>query len=357
MASDADGVDQVNNLSATLFGAEDLRLVQQPLAPLAQGMVRLRFGAGGICGSDLHYFRHGRTGNFQLTEPLVLGHELAGEVVEVADGASDLQVGDRVAVNPSRWCGTCSFCRQGRQNLCESIYFMGSASKTPHMQGGFAEFFDVTPAQCVRIPAHVPFAAAALAEPLAVALHAVSQAGDMAHKAVAIFGGGPIGLLIMLAARQAGAASVSVFDIAAGPLAFAAELGADRTIDLSIGTEELWAIQADGGLDVVFEATGAAAGLSAALASVRRGGTLVQVGNLPGGDLPVTFNTVMARELSVRGAFRFGKEYYQAVELIATGRVDVLRLVTARLGLEQAPDALRLALDRSRSVKVLLTAP
>lgn len=347
---------RTGNLAVTLFGAEDLRLVERPLAPLAPGMVRVRFGAGGICGSDLHYFRHGRTGDFQVKEPLVLGHELAGEVVELSDAAAGLHVGDRVAVNPSRWCGTCSYCREGRENLCENIYFMGSASKTPHMQGGFAEFVDVTPAQCVLVPAHVPFAAAALAEPLAVALHAVACAGDIRERHVAVFGGGPIGLLVMLAARLAGAASVAVVDLAAGPLAFAAELGADRVISLAAGPDELRAVQA-AGVDVVFEASGAPAGLSSALATVRRGGTLVQVGNLPAGELPVAFNTVMARELTIRGTFRFGKEYHRAVDLIVAGEVDVLQLVTAQLRLEEAPEALRLALDRSQSVKVILTAP
>ncbi|HEV7277407.1 MAG TPA: L-idonate 5-dehydrogenase [Devosiaceae bacterium] len=348
---------RTDNLAVTLFGAEDLRLVERPLAPLAPGMVRVRFGAGGICGSDLHYFRHGRTGDFRVAEPLVLGHELAGEVVEAADAGSGISAGDRVAVNPSRWCGSCSYCREGRENLCENIYFMGSASKTPHMQGGFAQFVDVTPAQCVRVPASVPFAAAALAEPLAVALHAVACAGDIRDRHVAVFGGGPIGLLVMMAARLAGAASVTVADLAAKPLAFAAELGADRVLDLAARPEELRAVQAAGGLDVVFEASGAPAGLASALATVRRGGRLVQVGNLPAGELPVAFNSVMARELTVCGTFRFGREYERAVDLIATGQVDVLRLVTAQLRLDQAPEALRLALDRSRSVKVMLTPP
>src|ERR687898_678620 len=119
-------------------------------------MVRVRFGAGGICGSDLHYFRHART----------------GEIVEINGEAPGLGIGDRVAVNPSRWCGHCARCVEGRANLCENIYFMGSASKTPHMQGGFASVFDATPAQCVKVPSHVPYQAVALAEPLAVSLHA-----------------------------------------------------------------------------------------------------------------------------------------------------------------------------------------
>jgi len=118
-------------LAATLFGPEDLRMVERPLDPLASGMVRIRFGAGGICGSDMHYYRHARTGDFVVTSPLVLGHEIAGEVVEIAGSAPGVKVGDRVALNPSRWCGHCKPCRENRPNLCENIFFMGSASKTP----------------------------------------------------------------------------------------------------------------------------------------------------------------------------------------------------------------------------------
>jgi L-idonate 5-dehydrogenase len=222
-------------LAATLFGVEDLRLVERELPQLAPGMVRVRFGAGGICGSDMHYYRHARTGDFVVTSPLVLGHEIAGEIIEIAGNAPGLKAGDRVAVNPSRWCGGCKPCREGRPNLCENIFFMGSASKTPHMQGGFASVFDAVPAQCVKIPDHVSYQAAALAEPLAVCLHAVARAGDVSGKNAVLFGSGPIGLLTMLAARRAGIAEITVVDIAAAPLAFASRLGADHVVDVSGG--------------------------------------------------------------------------------------------------------------------------
>ena len=342
--------------AATLFGAQDLRLVEQEPGPLAPGMVRIRFRAGGICGSDLHYYRHGRTGDFVVASPLVLGHELAGEIAELGNGVRGLAVGDRVAVNPSRWCGQCARCREGRQNLCENIYFMGSASKTPHMQGGFRSLFDATPEQCVGIPAGVPFTAAALAEPLAVALHAVGRAGPMAGRHVALFGAGPIGLLTMLAAKLAGAKSVTMIDIAAAPLAFAGRLGADRVVDISAGDGELAEIAKSSPIDIAFEISGAAAGLSAAIRSVRRGGVVVQIGNLPGGGIEIPANAVMAKEIDLRGAFRFGAEFSRAVDLIVKGDIDVLKLVTAERSLSSAPDAFRLAADRSKSVKVVLTA-
>ncbi|RWA84473.1 L-idonate 5-dehydrogenase [Mesorhizobium sp.] len=343
-------------VAAMLFGPGDLRLTHCELGALAPGMVRVRFGAGGICGSDLHYFRHARTGDFVVTSPLILGHEVAGQVVEVNGEAEGLKAGDHVAVNPSRWCGSCPRCREGRPNLCDNIYFMGSASKTPHMQGGFAHLFDATPAQCVKVPAGVSFAAAALAEPLAVGLHAVERAGDVRGAHVAIFGAGPIGLLTMLAARLAGAGEITVIDIAAAPLAFAKTLGADRVIDISGGNDELSATARQAPLDTVFEISGTAAGLASAIRNVRRGGTIVQVGNLPGGELPLPANAVMAKELDLRGTFRFGEEFRTAVDLIVAGKADVERLITARRPLAAAPEAFRLALDRSRSVKVLLTA-
>jgi L-idonate 5-dehydrogenase len=340
-------------LAATLFGPEDLRMVERPLDPLASGMVRIRFGAGGICGSDMHYYRHARTGDFVVTSPLVLGHEIAGEVVEISGSAPGLKTGDRVAVNPSRWCGHCTPCREGRLNLCENIFFMGSASKTPHMQGGFSSLFDAIPAQCVKIPDHVSYQAAALAEPLAVCLHAVARAGDIKGKRAVLFGSGPIGLLTMLAARRAGIAETTVVDIAAAPLAFATRLGANHVIDISKGDETLKAVAP---YDVAFEVSGAAAGLASAIGAVRRGGVVVQIGNLPGGQIPTPANAVMAKEIDLRGSFRFGPEFMTAVELISSGGVDVLSLVTAERPLSVAPDAVRLALDRSQSVKVVLTA-
>ncbi len=345
-----------NVIAATLFSPEDLRMVERPLEPLASGMVRVRFGAGGICGSDLHYFRHARTGDFVVTSPLVLGHEVAGEIVEINAAASGLAIGDRVAVNPSRWCGHCARCTEGRANLCENIYFMGSASRTPHMQGGFASVFDATPAQCVKVPRHVGYQAAALAEPLAVSLHAVARAGAIADRNVILFGAGPIGLLTMLAARVKGCGGITVADIAAAPLAFATRLGADQTINLSGGDAELKALAADRPFDIAFEISGTAAGLAAAIASVRRGGVVVQVGNLPGGQIPVPANAVMAKEIDLKGSFRFGAEFSQAVALIVDGDVDVLKLVTAERALSSAPEAFRLAADRSQSVKVVLTA-
>jgi L-idonate 5-dehydrogenase len=338
--------------AVTIFAPEDLRVVESPLPDLAPGFVRVRFGAGGICGSDMHYYRHARTGDFVVRAPLVLGHEIAGEVVAIAGDAPGLAVGDRVAVNPSRACGHCARCREGRENLCENVYFMGSASKWPHMQGGFATLFDAVPAQCVRVPATTPYAAAALAEPLAVCLHAVARAGALAGRRAVVIGAGPIGLLTLMAAKRAGAASVAVVDVAPGPLAMAERVGADAVADVSRDG----ALAALGPFDTAFEVSGTAAGLASAIACVRRGGTVVQVGNLPGGEIPVPANAVMAKEIDLLGSFRFGQEFGEAVRLIVAGEVDVTAIVTADYPLSEALRGFRASLDRGRNAKVVLTA-
>lgn len=338
--------------AATLYGPEDLRLVDRPLGELVPGFVRVRFAAGGICGSDMHYFRHGRIGNFIATAPLVLGHEVAGVVEAVGEGVTTVAPGARVAVNPSRWCGHCDRCHEGRRNLCENIYFMGSASKTPHMQGGFATCFDALPVQCVPVPDDVPLEAAALAEPLAVCLHAVSR-GRVEGNSVAIIGAGPIGLLTMLAAKRKGARETTIVDIAPAPLAFAARLGADRVVDLSADAEGLGRIAAP---DVVIEASGSTKALASSITAVRRGGTVVLLGSLPGGDIAAPINPVMAKELDLVGSFRFDTEFEEAVGLIASGAIDVMAIVTARRPLADVNAAFALALDRSQSVKVVLTA-
>jgi L-idonate 5-dehydrogenase len=229
---------------------------------------------------------------------------------------------------------------------------MGSASKTPHMQGGFATWFDALPEQCVPVPDAVPFEAAALAEPLAVCLHAVNR-GNVAGKSVAVIGAGPIGLLTMLAAKRKGARETTMVDIAAAPLAFASRLGADRVVDLSADAGGLAAIPAP---DVVIEASGSTKALASAIMAVRRGGTVVLLGSLPGGDIAAPINPVMAKELDLVGSFRFDTEFEEAVGLIASGAVDVMAIVTATRPLADVNAAFELALDRSQSVKVVLTA-
>jgi L-idonate 5-dehydrogenase len=337
--------------AAVIHAARDLRFECVAEKPLPAGHARLKFGCGGICGSDLHYFLHGRTGSFAVVEPLVLGHEFAGEVAALNGDSGGLKIGDRVAVNPSRSCGQCPRCREGRINLCENVFFMGSASKRPHMQGCFAETIDVAVGQCVKIPAGVKLEHAALAEPLSVCLHAADRAGGLEGRRVLVIGAGPIGLLLMAVAKWRKARHVVASDLEPLSLERARAMGADAAH--LAGAEPL---PHAGQYDVVFEASGSPKGVAAAIEAVRRGGILMQVGNLPGEPFPVPFNAVMAKELDVRGSFRFADVYAKAVSLIVDGAIDVRPLITATVPLARAVEAFTLAADRSKSAKVVLTA-
>jgi len=339
----------MSELACTLHGAKDLRV--QPRAPRALGPhdVRLRLGAGGICGSDLHYWQHGRAGAFVIREPLVPGHEASGVVETVGAEVTRVRPGDRVAIDPSHPCGACDRCREGRMNLCRRMFFVGSASVFPHAQGLFAQAFVMGERQLTPVTEpDVSLGEIACAEPLSVGLHAVQRAGRLLGKRVLVTGGGTIGCMCVIASRLAGAAEVVVADIAERSLAMARQVGADAGVRSDQEAASLY-----DRFDVAIEAAGAPAALATCLAAVERGGRIVQVGTLPE-ELPFPANRVMVRELDYVGAFRANGEFDLAVAAIRTRRADVRPLISAQLPLARAEEAFALAADRSRSTKVQL---
>ena len=344
--------------AAVLHAAKDIRIEPRAVEPLGEGQVRVQFRAGGICGSDIHYYSQGRNGDFVVVEPLVLGHEIAGDVVEVgaAAGAST-KVGDRVALYPARTCGTCSYCREGRDNLCPETFFMGSASKRPHMQGGFQELLTVDADQCYVVPADLEHVYAAFAEPLAVCLHAINRAGDLKGRSVLVTGVGPIGLILMMAARWSGAATIVVTDLVDEALAAARRLGADEAVAVADADRLAAVSQGLGGFDVVLEASGSPAAVETAMEHVRRGGIIMQVGGLPGGTVPIPAFRIMAKELEMRGSMRFTRAAFEtSVRLITTGEIDIRPLLTDQQPLDNVAAAIELASDRRRAIKVMITS-
>ncbi len=341
--------------ACVIHGAMDIRLDNINAPVIADHDVQVRVRAGGICGSDLHYFSDGRIGDFVIREPLVPGHEISGEVVSVGAGVSTLKAGDRVAIHPGRSCGRCRPCREGRPNLCQAVFYMGSASRFPHMQGGFCEFVAVDERQCHRISTDLDFSLIAFAEPLSVALHAAHRAGNLMGQRVLITGAGPIGQLVLLAARRGGAAAITMTDLLDGSLATARRIGADATINVAARPGDLdEAAGAIGGFDVAFEVSGAAAALNSAIGAVHPGGTIVQVGSLPGGPQPIAANRIMAKELDLRGAFRFGNVFADAVACLEKGDIDVSALLTAVVPMARAEEAFRMAKDRAHHLKVVI---
>lgn len=332
-----------------IHAPKDLRIEVLPEAALGPRDVRVRIATGGICGSDLHYYNHGGTGAIRLREPMVLGHEVAGTVAEIGSEVSRIATGMRVAVNPSQACGRCTACQAGLHNHCEDMRFIGSAMRFPHVQGGFREDLVMSERQMVPIAEGVSLAEAAMAEPLAVCLHAVRRAGTMLGRRVAVTGCGPIGTLLVLAARLAGALSVTATDIHDYALASARSVGADHTVNVQTDPE---ALARHAPFDVVFEASGTAAALTSVLPYLAPRGRLVQLGL--GGDLPLPINAVVTREIEVLGSFRFDEEFELAVELMNRRHVDVKPLITATLPIQEAVAAFELANDKARAVKVQL---
>ena len=344
--------------AVVIHAAGDLRVDEVEEAPLGAAEVRVRVGAGGICGSDLHYFRHGGFGTVRLREPMILGHEIAGTVTEAGAEVATVTVGQKIAVNPSRACGQCRFCSEGLQNQCLDMRFYGSAMRFPHVQGGFREVLTCDAAQVVPVPDHLSLSEAAFAEPLAVCLHAVNRAGSLLGKRVLVTGAGPIGTLTAAAARRAGAAEIVVTDIVDEPLAVARRVGADRTVNVAAKPDALADDErGKGRFDVMFEAAGSASTLLAGLKVVRPRGIIVAVGQ--GAEATLPMSLIVAKELELRGTFRFWEEFRTAVDFIAGGLIDVRPLLTevvavddARRAFEQASDKTRSMSDKTRSMKV-----
>lgn len=335
--------------AVVIHAAKDLRIENRPVGQPGRGEVLVRVAVGGVCGSDLHYYHHGGFGAVRLKEPMILGHEVAGHVVEVGEAVEGLAAGDLVAVSPSRPCGRCRFCAEGLRNQCLGMRFYGSAMPFPHIQGAFRELLVAEAGQCVRADG-LSAGEAAMAEPLAVCLHATRRAGEMLGKRVLVTGCGPIGTLAILAARCAGAAEIVATDLAANALAHAARIGADRTIDLDQTPDALSAYGADKGyFDVLYECSGAAPALAAGLAVLGPRGVALQLGL--GGDMSVPMVLITTKEIELRGSFRFHEEFATAVALMRSGRIDVRPLITHTLPLDQSEQAFRIASDRSLAMK------
>jgi L-idonate 5-dehydrogenase len=314
-----------------IHAPRDLRVEPVETPDLGPRDVRVRVEAGGICGSDLHYYLDGGFGRIRLREPMILGHEVAGRVESVGAEVTRVVPGDRVAIDPSRPCGRCRYCLEGRAQHCTDMKFYGSAMRFPHVHGGFRDVLVIEESQAVPVGKDVSAAEAAFAEPLAVCLHAISRAGALFGKRVLITGSGPIGALVALAARRAGAIEI-----------VATEPEALRTYEVEKGY-----------FDVMFEASGAGRALVGALEAIRPGGTIVLVG--VGGEVGLPIDRIVAKELEIRGTFRFFTEFALAADFISRRLVDVRPLLTETMPLDRAVEAFELARDRSRAMKVQLS--
>jgi len=339
--------------AVVIHQAKDLRVEERPVEAPESGEVQVRIATGGVCGSDLHYYQHGGFGPVQLKAPMILGHEVSGVVAELGEGVTGLEVGDLVAVSPSRPCGNCRYCAEGMRNQCLNMRFYGSAMPWPHIEGAFREVLNADASQCVPAPG-LSSGEAAMAEPFAVTLHATGHAGPLLGKRVLVTGCGPIGVLSIIAARRAGAIEIVAVDLADNALRHAETAGADRTINPANDPDALAAYAPDKGyFDVLYECSGAAPALVAGISALRPGAHVLQLGL--GGDMSLPMMQITAKELRLCGSFRFHEEFHTAVQLMVNGLVDLKPHITHTMSLDEAEEAFLVAGDRSIAMKAQIS--
>lgn len=330
---------------ASVLGTDLTLRMEERLVPVpGPGEVLVRVRSVGVCGSDIHYFEHGRIADFVVESPLVLGHESSGTVVAVGDGVDDLPAGTTVAMEPGVPCAACEQCRAGRYNLCPDVQFFA----TPPVDGTFCEYVVLPRAFAHPVPDHVSFDAAALVEPLSVGVWACRKAQVQVGTRVLVTGAGPIGVMAALVARAHGASQVTISDVNVDRLAFANELGFATVDSRDVHLPDAVLV------DVLIECSGAAAAIDTGIRSVAPAGTVVLVGMSPGTMAELPVGVIQGRELWVTGTFRYAHTYPTAIDLIASGRIDLDALVSRSFPLDEAEQALTYSRRDPAAMKVMV---
>ena len=334
------------NRAAVLHGPGDVRMEDRAVPEPGVREVLVEIAAVGVCGSDVHYYEHGRIGSFVVRQPMVLGHESSGRVVALGPGASRHAIGDRVTLEPGVPCGSCRECRAGRYNLCQDVRFFA----TPPIDGAFANYVTIHEDFAFALPDSVSDEAGALMEPLSVAIWACQKANVSAGDRVLVTGAGPIGLLAVQCARAFGATEIMVTDVNPHRLSLAARTGATRTINVGEMPLEDSGVEAD----ALIECSGHPASLKAGIAALRPAGVAVLVGMGPDEDGVVPLSLIQHRELWLTGTFRYANTYPTAIALAAGDRVDLEAIITSHYGLDDAEAALRAGREDPTAVKVMV---
>ncbi len=325
-------------------GKLDGGLVDLPDPILGTDEVRIKVSYVGICGSDLHYYFEGTNGTFRVSEPLIPGHELSG-IVDL-DPSGQFETGTRVTLHPATF-GEIQVGIEDKPHLWPGGKYLGSASTIPHTQGAMSEYFIARRSMIRVLPQNLDLRTAALAEPLGVAIHAINVGGSIAGKNILVSGSGPIGLLIIAAAKIMGAAYVTATDVASPALVRAASVGATQIIQ--IGENEV----PHDSFDIVFECSAAPAAVSSALQSVRRAGVIVQVGTLGQGAQSIEIAPIVSKEVEFRGSFRFIDEIVNAIEMLEANSW-IASIITHEYLAADAVEAFTLAKNPELSGKVLI---
>ncbi len=325
-----------------------IELQERPVPRPLPGEVLVRVAAVGVCGSDVHYYQHGAIGDFVVREPLVLGHEISGQVVAVGEGVDAARVGERVAVDPQRPCRQCRACKTGRFNLCPFMEFYA----TPPVDGTFCEYVTAPADMAFAVPDSLSDESAALLEPLSVGIWAAHKAQVGPGDQVLVAGAGPIGAMVAQAVRARGATDVVVTDFVDSRRERITSFGATRALHPVADAEELAAMRADAFVDC----TGATPAVLSGIRSVRPGGTAVLVG-MGADEMPVPVSLVASREITLTGVFRYVDTWPRGIALTTSGAVHLDDMVTHRYSLEQVEEALNADSDPLSMKAVVVVHP
>lgn len=334
--------------AAVMTGIGQIEMQTRPIPVPKDHEVLVRIRHVGICGSDLHYYEHGRIGNYVVNGPMILGHESAGEVAGFGAAVTGFAIGDKVALEPGYTCGTCEYCRSGRYNLCPDVVFMA----TPPYDGAFCEYV-AYPAQVMfKLPDNVDTMSGALVEPLSVGFHAAAQGNASVGETAAVLGAGCIGLCTMMALRARGVAEVYMTDVLDKRLAMAMEMGADAAwkADEADVVSLINAQTYGRGVDLVLETAGSRIATQQTVSLVTRGGRIVLVGMAPDATLPFDFGTLMGKEASIHTVFRYRNLYPVAIRAISSGTVDVQQIVTDVFPFEKTAEAMRYSSENKKDI-------
>lgn len=331
--------------AAYFLGNKTFEVRECPIPTPGPGEVVIANKACGVCGTDVHIY-HGEPGSADVTPPVVLGHEYAGEVTAVGEGVTALQVGDHVTVDPNIYCGQCEYCQNGKKQLCESMQAIGVTR-----DGGFAQYSVVPVSQAFKLSPGLPYEWGAMAEPVACCLHGIDIAGIRPGDTVCIVGGGAIGLIMLQLSKLSGAAQLIVSEPNAKRREAALQLGASRAIDPTDPQQRQSMLSA---ADVVIECVGNTPAVQSAFDFAKKGATLVLF-SVPKVDaaFPLPLFDVYKKELTIKGSFVNPDTHYRAVQLLNAGKLDFAPIITHRFPLTQMPEAIAEQMG-SGSIKVVV---
>jgi len=338
--------------AAILYKPYDLRIEEIPIPKISNDQVLIKIKSVGICGSDIHYYKKGRIGDFIVKEPFILGHECSGDIVQIGKNVSNVKEGDRVAIEPGIPCFKCRYCREGRYNLCPNIFFFA----TPPDNGSFCEYVAVSSNFVFPLPENVSYEEGAMLEPLSVGIFAVRRAKQNVGDVVVILGAGTIGLMILQAARVAGAGKTIITDVYDKRLEIGKELGASLVINVAnnnlITTLNKYLKEDE--VDVIYDAVGISETASQSVDIVRPGGTIVCIG-LSNENTNFPLSKIVIKEIDLRGMFRYANTYPPAIRTLQQGLYNFTLVITRRVTLQDLPIIMKeLSSESNEDIKVIV---